>query len=422
MKFFLIKGSEKNNYVSNEGILMRYSKLLSIVIPTRNRQKYALKSVKQILQFNDNDIQVVIQDNSDDRSLENQLLQLADSRIKYNYCENILSFVDNFSTAIELADGEYCCIIGDDDGITSPIIDVVRWAKRHNVDAIKPEILFEYFWPNSINLKGHTDNGLIRLLDAPIKAQRIDTNQEILTLLKNGGQHYGTLNMVKLYHGIVRKSCIEAIKSTTGKYFGGLSPDIYIAVALSLTSKTVLQINFPLTIAGVCGNSGSADSSKGRHVGRLEEAPHLRGHSYYEWSELVPKFYSVETIWADSALAAIKDIKRDDLIGKFRISSLSSTCLRKHKEYKEITKDHYKDILQSGTLKQKFQFQSQSLIYPIKEFSGRVIRRISRLKRELIFIENIKDIISANEEFEKYMNEKKISVDYIIDALDAALN
>ncbi|MEK5418896.1 glycosyltransferase family 2 protein [Paenibacillus sp. FSL L8-0708] len=401
---------------------MEGSTLLSIVIPTRNRQYYAFKCVEQILQIKDSRLQVIIQDNSDDVGLEEQLHRLNDNaRIKYNYCKGDLSFVDNFSIAVDLADGEYCCIVGDDDGITPYILDVVSWAKTNDVDAIKPEILFEYFWPNSINIKGKADNGVIRLLKAPVKARKYNAYNEVLELLKNGGQHYTTLNMVKLYHGIVRKSCIENIKSLTGKYFGGLSPDIYMAVALSVTAKTVIQLNYPLTIAGVCGNSGSADSSKGRHVGNIEDAPHFRGHVQYEWSELVPKFYSVETIWADSALAALKDLKREDLIEKFRLSSLSTTCIRKHPDFDEVVKKHYNTYLDSKTLTERLQFRTGYIVYPIQEFSKRVKKRLKRKSSDLLFIENINDIISANEEFQKYNISNNITLELVIGALQKAL-
>ena len=47
--------------------------LLSIVIPTRNRQKYALQSVQQIYDVTDDAVQIVVQDNSDDNSLSAML-------------------------------------------------------------------------------------------------------------------------------------------------------------------------------------------------------------------------------------------------------------------------------------------------------------------------------------------------------------
>jgi len=75
-----------------------------------------------------------------------------------------------------------------------------------------------------------------------------------------------------------------------------------------------LEINLPLTIAGVCSSCGGADAPKGKHEGKLEDAPHLRGHDNYHWSKLVPEFYSVETIWVDSALAAFNDLNQNQML------------------------------------------------------------------------------------------------------------
>ena len=57
--------------------------LLTIAIPTKNRQIYACDAVRQILAISP-DIQIVITDNSDDRSLEKMLKQIGpNEQIKY---------------------------------------------------------------------------------------------------------------------------------------------------------------------------------------------------------------------------------------------------------------------------------------------------------------------------------------------------
>ena len=70
--------------------------ILSILIPTRNRETYAIEVIKHILEFNNTNFQLVIQDNSDSRNLEILLDEFKDdSRLNYFYCGNILSFVEN---------------------------------------------------------------------------------------------------------------------------------------------------------------------------------------------------------------------------------------------------------------------------------------------------------------------------------------
>ena len=73
----------------------------------------------------------------------------------------------------------------------------------------------------------------------------------------------------------MKKECLEEIRTKTGRYFNGLSPDIYSVVALSLVSKNNVFIDYPFTISGICKTSGSADSATGRHTGKWEDAPHF---------------------------------------------------------------------------------------------------------------------------------------------------
>src|SRR5690349_17226070 len=103
--------------------------LLSIVIATKNRQKYAIHAVESILSLNDDRIEVVIQDNSDIADLSSRLSKFkSDSRLKYRYTPPPFSSIDNFNAAVELSSGEYVCLIGDDDGINPEIIESTLWA------------------------------------------------------------------------------------------------------------------------------------------------------------------------------------------------------------------------------------------------------------------------------------------------------
>jgi len=369
--------------------------LLTIIIPTKDRQSYAQKAVQQILSIDDQRIQVVIQDNSATDKLSSMLsIYKNDKRLKYNYQKGIISFVDNFNLAVSLASGEYICIIGDDDGLTPQIIEVTDWASRNNIDAIKPELSAVYFWPNSKALNQMTDDGYMRIGKITGGIKEHDPSKEVIKLLNNGCQKYLSLNLVKLYHGLVKRSKLEIIKEKTGKYFGGLSPDIYIAVALSLTIDKVIELDFPLTISGICSVSGSAESATGKHVGVLEEAPHFRGHDAYKWSALVPKFYSVETIWADSALAAICDLKKMELLNEFNNAALAVYCMKKYPKFKKIVRDHYKNQLIDYP---RIQLVKAYFQHPITDFIKRVYRKIKRKKNDHMRINGIENIIMANE-------------------------
>ena len=321
---------------------MKY--LLSIVIPTKNRSYYCLHAIKQILALDLQNIEICIQDNSDTDELRKEIGVLAANNIVYNYHGGILSFVDNFSEAVSLANGEYLCMIGDDDGVLPCICDLVDDLQKQGADAAIPEPNFVYFWPSNQKIIEGGDNGtlLLHLQNEFKKADGVvvNHNKALKQLLNNGVQNYTSLDMPRLYHGVVRRSVLDRIKETTGHYFGGLTPDMYMAVALCFVCTKVLRVRYSVTISGICPTSGSSDSATGKHTGELKDAPHFRGHNDYTWDSLVPQFYSVDTIWADTLLHTIREFNRIDLLNKFNSKYFDGICIKKYPQYNNTSLQH----------------------------------------------------------------------------------
>jgi len=109
---------------------MNNNYLLSIIIPTRNRQKYCKAAVSQILDHHWDNVEVCVQDNSEDDSLREWVNSLHTDKVVYNYHPGTLSFVDNFSEAVSLAHGDYLCMIGDDDGVLPSILNLTAEMKN----------------------------------------------------------------------------------------------------------------------------------------------------------------------------------------------------------------------------------------------------------------------------------------------------
>ena len=375
--------------------------LLSILIPTKNREEFTVKVIHHILEINDPRLQLVIQDNSDTNNLEYLLTDcLEDSRMKYYYHAKVLSFVDNFSLGISKCDGDYVTIIGDDDGINPFIIDIAAWAHKNGIEAITPSLPLVYFWPES-GVHSKNDCGRLNIAEISCKVSFYDPAKEVVKLLKNGCQNYLTFNLAKAYHGMIKRSVLEEIKNRTGHFIGGLSPDIYLSIAASLLVEKVLIIDYPLTISGICKKSGSSDSATGKHTGALEQAPHFRGHSNYEWSDLVPPFYCVETIWADSALATVKDLKIKNLIKYFNPYVLAANCLKLHPQFRTVILDNLSKnhkILQRSVSK-KFYLFAGFLTGPLKTRINAISNQLLHKKSTETF-SDIPDIQKASEKIQ----------------------
>lgn len=396
--------------------MMKKGYLLSIVMPTKNRQKYAVKAINQILSIANNNIELIVQDNSDDSTLKNEIINNVidkDKRFIYNYNNKELSFVDNFSEAISFATGEYICVIGDDDGILPSIIPITEWAKTNNIDAIIPKTNAVYIWPSQNPIVDNGENGYLCMSYINEKVDRCEPKKALEEVMSYGGQKYLYTDLVKLYHGVVKRDCMNKVKNITGSYFGGLSPDIYASFALSIIVENAIKINYPLTISGICSTSGSSDSATGKHTGRLEDAPHFRGHSSYDWSEEVPKFYSVETIWADSGLQALKELNATEYINKFNIAALDMYCEEKYPAFNDLILEHEK----KNNIK-RYNIIYEKIRLPYYDFGVKVVKRMTRKKKDVIKQYNISDILIAEQKINQKLDELNINISTVLSNLD----
>lgn len=280
--------------------------LLSIIIATKNRVQYCIKSIETILRFSNQDFELIVQDNTDNMDLKDYLSNNSDKRLVYNYTAPPFSSIDNFNAALELANGEYVCLIGDDDGICFSIFEVVKWAKLNSIDSVCPNVFVDYYWPGAF---GKDSLGYLTVPNFSSRVWSKKPLNDIQNLINDGIINYMSFNLPKFYHGLIKKSCFEEIKKKNGFYIGGLSPDIYTAVSLSNVVKKHIVIDFPLTIAGACKVSTTVSGLNGGHSGKLKDAPHFRDRGIYLWDKQIPQYYSVQTIWSESALKAIHENK-----------------------------------------------------------------------------------------------------------------
>ncbi|OUC60282.1 glycosyltransferase family 2 protein [Acinetobacter seifertii] len=296
------------------------NKLLSVIVPTRNRQIYCIDAVKTILKDLDERCELVIQDNSSDDCLRKQLENLADSRIVYNYNPQPLSFIDNFEEAINLSSGDFFIVLGDDDSTTKDTVKIVEWMQENNIDSVASTKVVDYIWPNS-NIEKY-NRGLLSYYNYNKDIQQVNALEQLKKLIQNGFLAYQMYDLPRTYHGIIRKSCMDEVKNISGKYFGGLTPDIYSTIALSCIVKKHYVIDYPFSIAGACPASATVNATVGGHSGKLEDAPHFKNRGPYLWENIIPAYYSVETIWAESAIKALKCLDRADLLTKFDMYKL----------------------------------------------------------------------------------------------------
>lgn len=340
--------------------------LLSILIATKNRIPYCIQVIETILQNAYINFELVVHDNSDTLGLKEYIsARVKDKRLVYKYQSPPFSSIDNFNAVIGLAKGDYLCLIGDDDAVHPEIFKAIEWAKGNKISAIVPKVKVIYRWPDACD--NIDDNGVLSVGYYNGRIARRSTKNCIKTLMRNGGQNYLNLPFPKLYHGIVKRQYLEQIKLETGQFVGGLSPDIYIAIGLAKFIPEIVEIDFPLTLPGICGKSTPMDEKRNRYE-KLEDAPHFRDRGEYLWAPEVPRFYSGYNIWADSALAAIRDLKLTKYLKYFNRYKLGFILEKNHAE--KINEVSFY-LNKNKSLKHYCLYKIQKQLFKLHEFLDR---------------------------------------------------
>lgn len=365
---------------------------LSVVIPTRNRYEYCKFAVDSILNLKSNryNVEVIVQDNSDNNQLCNYFKTKNDNRIKYNYHSGVISFVDNFDEALSFVSGKYVIMIGDDDAVLPSIFNAIEYMINNNVDCLLPTYSAIYCWPMENPFIKNAENGYMCLTSIKNKYQKIDVIKSLCKTLNDGGQNYQNNDMPRLYHGLVKVEILNEIKQKLGHNFGGLTPDIYNATTMCFVCKNVVKAGYPITISGICNGSGSSNSATGKHTGELKDAPHFVGHNNYNWIDFAPRIYSVESIWGETMLHAIEDFNKDEFLQKFNIKALDTICFDKYPQYSNIIILHAKKYGIS-----KLTLKIDSFLKKISKFVLKALKKAFRPIGSVKKIYNIKNIDKA---------------------------
>jgi len=316
--------------------------LVSIVIPTRNRQNCAATLVKKILSTV-SDCEVIVSDNSDDENLRHMLSdQFKDSRLIYTYYPSLLSVVDNFNLGLEASLGDFVTFVGDDDLIGPYFEKIVKWAKSNEIDLLQSNYkgrTLQYFWPG-VKQKNWSDiGGSLFLSDFSGKVKELNVKSAMKDALFNLG--CGPKRMPRAYLGLISRRVLIKVENSYGKLFGGFSPDVYSSQILSSIGAKAFGLDYPIIIPGVCSLSTSAARAERRDVGKLDNPEglvandHIGRFSTVVWDGRVPSYYSPYTVWAQTHLKALD--KTHTPLTSISFAHLYATCLI-------FTPKHFKDV------------------------------------------------------------------------------
>jgi glycosyltransferase involved in cell wall biosynthesis len=282
---------------------------LTIVIPTSNRQLYALSAVSSCLALSEK-IDVIVCDSSETEELKDLIAKgLSPERVLYLKTSSSYSIVQNFSAALPYVKGRFVTYIGDDDFVSSALLEVCEFCDQHSVDVCTFAFPAAYFWPDYRHRRsGSVDAGTLQIGHYSGRIQHIDATDALRRALRVLGTGPG--RMPRIYAGLVSTEYLCRLVAKHETIFGGVSPDVYSSVLLASENPSFLHVDFPAIVPGIGGKSGSGSSSQGSHIGSLKGNRYMQLFGDIQWDPLVPEYYSVPTVWASSTLAALK--KLDD--------------------------------------------------------------------------------------------------------------
>jgi glycosyltransferase involved in cell wall biosynthesis len=229
---------------------------LTVCIPTRNRQKYCIQTIKDIAKSDEQDFEVIIGDNSDDHSIMADFFEtFDDSRFHLVPPGNeVYSMVENWDRLIPFTKGEWLIYIGDDDYVDPELVKfiTVTQAAAPAVDAISWSRIF-YSWPEI-----QSPREVVRV---PLGYDVYQLSQE-LTLRKmfywDGASDRPACSF-GIYHSAIKRDLMETIKETFGgKYFEHQVVDYENICKTIMVAKSMIYSERPMSVFGACGASNSA--------------------------------------------------------------------------------------------------------------------------------------------------------------------
>ena len=283
--------------------------LLSIVVPTHERARYAIPTITSLLELTGDETEIVVADTSAVDAITPALAGIpGGSRVTVVRPGQGLSVVDNFSAGLREARGDYLLFLGDDDLVSPVIVDLLRWAAANDVDALKLSFPALYYWPDFLHKRRHDFYaGSLHIQAFSGRVSHHDARAALRDAAIDLGGGVG--EMPRAYAGIVSRQLVERIIRKHGTLFGGVSPDIYSAALIATEAKRCVYVDYPVVIPGSSGASTAGQSAQGRHVGKLRDNAHIAAFKSLAWNPIVPEFYSVPTVWGYTLLEALKRVE-----------------------------------------------------------------------------------------------------------------
>lgn len=236
----------------------------SIVIPVRNSATTLQYTLKTCLEIPYDSFEIIISDNSTNNNAAVYELcqQFGDARIKYVRTPRDLRLSRSFEYAILQARGEFIIPIGSDDGVLPWIFETL--------DVVRQQYPNEYVvqWERGFYAWSEFNDGQQNQFVMPRKYEKDNyniyyrTRENYLSCVLTNPKEMYDLPFIYINSGFKREY-LDELLNKTGRLWDGICQDIYMGIINVALNDKILNLKYPLTIAGMSSGSEGAKANSG---------------------------------------------------------------------------------------------------------------------------------------------------------------
>ena len=203
---------------------------ISIIIPTRNRKDLAEQSIQSCLKQSYNNIEVIVNDNSD---ISTEELSLSHPKLSIHKTNGNLSMSENWCDVMNRAKGDYILRLDDDNRLLKDTISkMVKCIKEKKLDVIS-------FL--SITVNQHKNNSIHF---TPNEQEYILSAEELIDL--------EVATLIDSNYTIYKRSILNIIKSSCNPIYQNLLPDRNLAFHIANEiKKGAIKYCYKMSIGGI---------------------------------------------------------------------------------------------------------------------------------------------------------------------------
>ena len=229
--------------------------MLSICVPSRNRQDYFQDTIRFLVDNPRADVEFVFADNSDDPQVMNDFMAgVDDPRVIYLPAETrVLSMQENWARTLAATSGDWVSVIGDDDLIDPDLVDALKIAV-----ALKPGL--EAFGWSNLKYSWIQAGDTPRNVKVPLSATFHDMPP---ALIQRRAFHWDDAGATitsgfSVYHAALSRVLLNRMTLRFGSVLGHPVVDYDTALKAAAIGRSFVYCQRPFSIFGACPESNSA--------------------------------------------------------------------------------------------------------------------------------------------------------------------